>query len=355
VERAGLFPRLAGIAGDDEGMKVSTVTGPGTAEVLDAPQPEAGPKDVLVRMRACGICGSDAFYITIGGIPPRQGCTPLGHEPAGELVEVGAEVSGFAVGDHVVINPMAAPSGIIGNGGASGALADYLLIENAVRGVGLEVIPDHIPWEVAALNEPMAVARHGANRCKAKPGDKVVVFGAGPVGLGAVLAFKSVGVGHVVVVDLVSARLDKALQIGADAVIDSAQGNVIARLIELHGEGESMFPGKAGTDVYLDAAGAAAVVNTALAAAKKGATLCIVGVHKETVPIELTNVMSNELNIVGSMGYPDEIFEVTKDLVANWERYALIVSHTVPFVDVGQALQLASTPGAADKVVVTFP
>jgi L-iditol 2-dehydrogenase len=73
------------------------------------------------------------------------------------------------------------------------------------------------------------------------------------------------------------------------------------------------------------------------------------------VPIELTNVMSNELNIVGSMGYPDEIFEVTKDLVANWERYALIVSHTVPFVDVGEALQLASTPGAADKVVVTFP
>jgi len=336
-------------------MKVSTVTGPGTAELLDAPQPEAGPKDVLVRMRACGICGSDAFYITIGGIPPRQGCTPLGHEPAGELVEVGAEVSGLAVGDHVVINPMAAPSGIIGNGGASGALADYLLIENAVRGVGLEVIPDHIPWEVAALNEPMAVARHGVNRCKAKPGDKVVVFGAGPVGLGAVLAFKSLGVGHVVVVDLISARLDKALQIGADAVIDSAEGDVIARLIELHGEGESMFPGKAGTDVYLDAAGAAAVVNTALAAAKKGATLCIVGVHKEPVPIELTNVMSNELNIVGSMGYPDEIFEVTKDLVANWESYALIVSHTVPFVDVGEALQLASTPGAADKVVVTFP
>jgi L-iditol 2-dehydrogenase len=336
-------------------MKVATVTGQGTAEFREAPRPEAGPRDVLVRMRACGICGSDAFYIAIGGIPPRQGSMPLGHEPAGEIVAVGSEVTGIAVGDHVVINPMAAPSGIIGNGGASGALADYLLVENALRGISLEVIPDHIPWEVAALNEPMAVARHGANRCKAKPGDKVVVFGAGPVGLGAVLAFKSLGASHVVVVDLIPARLDKALHIGADAVINSADGDVVARLIELHGDGEAMFPGKAGTDIYLDAAGAKPVVELALAAAKKGATLGIVGVHEEPVPIEFTNVMSNELTIVGSMGYPDEIFEVTRDLIANWEQYALIVSHTVPFADVALALELASTPGAADKVVVTFP
>jgi 2-desacetyl-2-hydroxyethyl bacteriochlorophyllide A dehydrogenase len=335
-------------------MKISVVTGPGRAEVVDADRPQVGPGDVLVRMRACGICGSDAFYITIGGIPPRQGRTPLGHEPAGEVAEIGVDVSGIAVGDHVVINPMAAPGGIIGNGGPAGALADYLLIENAVRGTSLEVIPEHIPWEVAALNEPMAVARHGVNRCTPKPSDKVVVFGAGPIGLGATLAFKSAGVSHVVVADLIAARLDKALQIGADAVINSAEEDVVQRLIELHGPGDSMFPGKAGTDIYLDAAGAPAVVNTALAAAQKGATLGIVGVHKEPIPVEFVNVMSNEITIVGSMGYPDEIFEVTKDLVANWEKYALIVSHTVPFANVGEALDLARTPGAADKVVVTF-
>lgn len=335
-------------------MKASVVTGPGKAEVLDAARPTVGPNDVLVRMRACGICGSDAFYITIGGLPPRQGHTPLGHEPAGEIAEVGERVSGLAVGDHVVINPMAAPSGIIGNGGPSGALADYLLIENAVRGTSLEVIPDHIPWEVAALNEPMAVARHGANRCRPKPSDKVVVFGAGPIGLGATLAFKSLGVSHVVVVDLLPGRLDKALQIGADAVINSADEDVVARLIELHGAGESMYPGKAGTNIYLDAVGVPAVVNTALAAAQRGATVGIVGVHKEPVPVDLINVMSNEITLLGSMGYPDEIFEVTKDLVANWEKYALIVSHTIGFGDVGAALQLAQTPGAADKVVVTF-
>jgi threonine dehydrogenase-like Zn-dependent dehydrogenase len=162
-------------------------------------------------------------------------------------------------------------------------------------------------------------------------------------------------VSHLVVVDLIGSRLDKALQIGADAVINSADEDVLGRLVQLHGQGESMFPGKAGTDIYLDAAGVPAVVNTALAAAKKGATLAIVGVHKEPVPVEFVNVMSNEITIVGSMGYPDEIFEVTKDLVANWEKYALIVSHTIPFEKVGEALELASTPGAADKVVVAFP
>lgn len=335
-------------------MKISVVTAPGETRVIEVPKPTVGPSDVLVKIRACGICGTDALFISMGGIPGHDGGMPLGHEPAGEVVDVGGDVTGVAVGDHVVVNPMAAPSGIIGNGGATGALSEYLLIENAVRGVSLEVLPAHIPFEVAALNEPMAVARHGVNRCQPKPSDKVVVFGAGPIGLGATIAFKSLGVQHVVVADLIPARLEKALAVGADAVINSAEEEVAARLLDLHGVGESMFPGKVGTDIYLDAAGAPAVINTALAAAKPGARLGIIAVHKQPVEVDFINIMSNEITIVGSMGYPDEIFEVTKDLIANWKKYAVIVSHTIPFDDVVEALQTASTPGAADKVVVTF-
>jgi 2-desacetyl-2-hydroxyethyl bacteriochlorophyllide A dehydrogenase len=333
-------------------MRVSVVSGPGETQVVEVPRPTVGAGDALIRIRACGICGSDAFYISIGGL--REGHMPLGHEPAGEVVEVGSEVSGIAVGDRVVINPMVAPSGIIGNGGATGALAEYLLIENAARGTSLEVIPDHIPFEVAALNEPMAVARHGVNRCAPKATDKVVVFGAGPIGLGATIAFKSVGVSSVVVADLIPARLDKALRIGADAVINSADEDASRRLVELHGEGESMFGGKADTDIYFDAAGAPAVIDTALGCAKNGARLGVVAVHKKPIPVDFVNLMSNEITIIGSMGYPDEIFEVTADLVANWEKYAQIISHTIPFDDVDEALRMASTPGAADKVVVTF-
>jgi len=82
--------------------------------------------------------------------------------------------------------------------------------------------------------------------------------------------------------------------------------------------------------------------------------LAVAAVHKQRVPVDLFNLMGNEITIVGSMGYPDEIFEVTKELIANWEEYAVIVSHTIPFDDVVQALKAASTPGAADKVVGTF-
>jgi 2-desacetyl-2-hydroxyethyl bacteriochlorophyllide A dehydrogenase len=335
-------------------MKVSVVTAPGETQVIDAPKPTIGAADVLVKIRACGICGTDALFISMGGIPGHDDGMPIGHEPAGEVVEVGSDVTGIAVGDHVVINPMAKPGEIIGNGAAAGALSEYLLIENAVRGTSLEVVPDHIPFEVAALNEPMAVARHGVNQCRPKPGDKVVIFGAGPIGLGATIAFKSLGVSHVVVADLIPARLEKALKVGADAVINSGEEDVGKRLVELHGEGASMFGGKAGTDIYFDAAGAPAVIETALAAAKTGARLGVVAVHKQPVSVDFLNLMSNEITIVGSMGYPDEIFEVTEDLIANWEKYAVIISHTFPFDDVNDALKTATTPGAADKVVVTF-
>ncbi|OBB52365.1 zinc-dependent alcohol dehydrogenase [Mycolicibacterium fortuitum] len=335
-------------------MRAAIITAPDKTEIVDVPTPETGPNDVLVRIRACGICGSDTLYISIGGLPPRHGCMPIGHEPAGEVLHVGRDVRDIAVGDRVVVNPMAIADDIIGNGGSTGALADYLLIKDAVRGQSLEVVPDHIPYEVAALNEPMAVALHAVNQVAPRTSDQVLVIGAGPIGLGITIALKSRGVKHVVVADILPSRLEKALKVGADAVINSRDEDVIARLIELHGPGDSMWPNKAGTDVFLDAAGVPAAVEAALAAAKRGAKLGIVAVHKEPIGVDFMNLMSNELTIIGSMGYPTEIFEVTKDIIDNWEKYQLIISHTFDFVGLDQALQCVATPGAADKVVITM-
>jgi L-iditol 2-dehydrogenase len=335
-------------------VRAAIITAPEKTEIIDVPTPAAGPNDVLVRIRACGICGTDTLYISIGGLPPRQGRMPIGHEPAGEVVSVGSDVSGTAVGDRVVVNPMAVADDIIGNGGSTGALAEYLLIKDAVRGRSLEVLPDHIPYEVAALNEPMAVARHAVNQVSPRPSDKVLVFGAGPIGLGVTIALKSRGVKHVVVADILPTRLEKALKIGADAVINSKDEDVIARLIELHGPGDSMWPNRSGTDVFLDAAGVPAAVETALGAAKRGAKLGVVAVHKEPISMDFMNVMSNELTIIGSMGYPSELFEVTKDIVDNWEKYQVIISHTFDFDDLQEALQCVATPGVADKVIITW-
>lgn len=337
-------------------MKSLIVTGPGATELKDVERPAVGPRDVAVKIKACGICGSDVFYVHRGGIPPREAHTPLGHEPSGEVVEVGADVPGVAVGDHVVINPMAGSDGIIGNGGAQGALSDQVVLFDAQPGVHFRVIPDEIPWEVAALNEPMAVAFHGVNRSGAGEGSKVVVFGAGPVGLGAAIGFKSKGAAHVVVVDIQPTRLERALLIGADAVINSAEENVEERLKELHGE----VPGfmgqgtKAATDVYYDAAGAPAVIETSLAAMRNRAVLTIVAVHKKPVEIDFQAILTTEPDIRFAMGYPTEIFEVTDSIIEHWDKYRHIISHLVPFGDVDEAMRLASTPGAADKVVVTF-
>lgn len=336
-------------------MTLSMVTGPGQTSVVEVPVPVVGPADVLVKIRACGICGSDAMYIAIGGLPGREGRTPLGHEPAGEIVAVGGDVLGVSVGDHVVVNPMAAPSGIIGSGGATGGMADYLLVENAVVGTSLAIVPDHIPFEVAALNEPMAVARHAVNRTQPKPGDKVVIFGAGPIGLGAAISYMAQGVEHIVVVDVIASRLEKALQIGVDAVVNSAEEDLVERLVALHGEGPARRGvRKSASDIYLDATGAAPVVRAILGAAKHGATLGIVGVHKKPVEVDFGDLLGSELTIVLSMGYPTEIFEVTQDIIANWQKYAVIVSDVFPFADVQRAFEVAATPGAADKVVVTF-
>ncbi|MFI5549142.1 zinc-binding dehydrogenase [Streptomyces sp. NPDC051738] len=328
-------------------------------DVVDVERPAPGPKNALVRIRACGICGTDTFFLHLGGTPlgadGSMRALPLGHEPAGEIVEVGAEVSGLKVGDRVVVNPQGVPSGIIGCGGAHGAMSEYLLVEEAEVGRNLAVFPAHVPFDVAALNEPMAVARHCVNRSEARPADKVVVFGAGPIGLGATIWLKLRGVEHVVVADVIPERLETALAVGADAVINSAEENVTERLTELHGQAaNALGQARAGTDIYIDAAGAPAVFQATVDSAKWGAKMVMVAVQKKSDAIDLGGMLRSELTLIASQGYPTEIFEVTAELAEHHERFARLISHRVPFGEVERAFGLAMTPGAAEKVVVTF-
>ena len=342
-------------------MKSVQTAGVGAVEVVAVPRPEPGPRDALVRVRACGICGTDTTFLHMGGFPARAHLggelrpVVLGHEPAGEIVEVGAEVADLKVGDRVVVNPQSGRSGVIGCGGAQGGMSEYLLIEDAVVGTSVAKFPDTVPYAVASLNEPMAVALHAVNRSAAKPADKVIVFGAGPIGLGATIWLKLRGVAHVVVADVIPERLEKALEIGADAVINSATEDVTARLTELHGQStNALGQPRPDTDIYLDAAGAPAVINTTVQSAKWHAKLVMVAVQKPSDKVDLGGMLRSELTLVASQGYPTEIFEVTPQLVEHQERFAKIISHQVPYTEVGRAFELALTPGAADKVVVTL-
>ncbi|MFJ4425243.1 zinc-dependent alcohol dehydrogenase [Streptomyces bobili] len=342
-------------------MKSVRTGGVGTIDVVDTERPVPGPRDALVRVRACGICGTDVTFLHMGGIPARAHLggdmvpVPLGHEPAGEIVEVGAEVDGLKAGDRVVVNPQDAPTGIIGCGGVHGGMSEYLLIENAEVGKSVAVFPDTVPFAVASLNEPMAVARHCVNRSGAKPGDKVVVFGAGPIGLGAAIWLKLRGVEHVVVADVIPSRLEKALAVGADAVINSAEEDVAARLTALHGQSaNALGQPRPGTDIFIDAAGVPVVFNTVVGSAKWGAKLVMVAVQKKGSEIDLGGMLRSELTLIASQGYPTEIFEVTPELVEHQERFAKLISHRIPFAEAERAFRLALTPGAAEKIVVTL-
>ncbi|MEU9339953.1 zinc-binding dehydrogenase [Streptomyces sp. NPDC048278] len=342
-------------------MKSLQTAGVNKVDVVEVDRPVPGPRDALVRIRACGICGTDVSFLHMGGMPARAHLggdpvpVPLGHEPAGEVVEVGTEVTGLQPGDRVVVNPQDAPTGIIGCGGRYGGMSEYLLIEDAEVGRSVAVFPDTVPFAVASLNEPMAVARHAVNRSQAKPADRVVVFGAGPIGLGAAIWLKLRGVQHVVVVDVIPSRLDKALAVGADAVINSAEEDVTARLSELHGEAaNALGQPRPGTDIYIDAAGAPAVFNTVIQNARWHAKLVMVAVQKKGSDIDLGGMLRSELTLIASQGYPTEIFEVTPELVEHQDRFAKLISHSVPFAEVERAFELTLTPGAAEKVVITF-
>jgi threonine dehydrogenase-like Zn-dependent dehydrogenase len=189
-------------------MKTVQTAGPGVTGVAGAERPVPGPQDALMRVRARG---TDATFVHPGGMPAGPGGQtrpiPPGHEPAGEITEAGAAVTGLKPGDRVVAGPQAAPSGITGCGGAHGGMTEYLLTGNAAAGPSPAVFPDTLPFEAAALNEPMAVARHCVNRAKARPADKTVVFGAGPTGPGVTTWPKPAGVAHVAVADAIPARL----------------------------------------------------------------------------------------------------------------------------------------------------
>jgi threonine dehydrogenase-like Zn-dependent dehydrogenase len=266
-------------------MKVATIHGRDDVRLDEVPEPEPGPDDVLVRVAACGICGSDLGYVAAGGLGGPGGRMPLGHEIAGVVERVGAAVRGVAPGAHVIVNPMAAGNNI-GNGGSEGGLAPFVLVRNAGRDAGVLPIPASVPLERAALAEPLAVALHAVNRATLRPSDRVVVLGAGSIGLG-------------VVYWLAPAR--RAGRGGGRPFARAARARARARgprgvrpagpFTPRHARGGPRQQQRlrwpvVQSDVYLDTAGAAALIGDVVAVARAGARLVVVAVHHAPVAVD---------------------------------------------------------------------
>jgi 2-desacetyl-2-hydroxyethyl bacteriochlorophyllide A dehydrogenase len=315
--------------------------------------PAPGKSDVVVKVKACGVCGSDLSYIKIGGIHRKPGgVTPLGHEAAGEIIAVGEAVKDVSVGQRVVINPMKTSS-YIGSGGPEGAFTEELLVRDARVGDSLLPIPDDLPFEIAAMTEPLAVALHGVNRMQVKPGDKAVVFGCGPIGLGMVLWLVDRGVTDVVALDLSPERLERAKALGARAVLNPAKDDLRARLAELHGTARVFSRECVGTDAYIDAAGAPSIVSDVIGMAKYHSRLVITAAYMKPVEVNLGAMLTTEMTITTAVGYPDEMPDVIAALPRLRDKVASLISHRFPFEKVVEAFNVAGTPQSA-KVMVDF-
>jgi threonine dehydrogenase-like Zn-dependent dehydrogenase len=333
-------------------MRLLNIHGVGDARLDSYERPAAGPKDVVIRMKACGICGSDLSYIKIGGIPTPGTITALGHEGAGEVLEVGTEVEGVAVGQAVIVNPMMTP-GNIGSGGPEGAFTEELLVREARLGDSILPIPRGIPYDVAAMCEPLAVAMHGVNRAEVKAGDKVVVFGCGPIGLGMILWLVDRGVTDVVALDLAPERRERALALGARAALDPTTVDLRAELAKLHGEVRSYGRVGVGTDAYIDAAGAPNILGDVIMMARFHARMVITAAYMKPVEVPLGRMLTSEMTITTAMGYPTEMPEVVAAMPRLKDKIASMISHKLPFDRVIEGLGIAATPQSA-KVMIEF-
>jgi (R,R)-butanediol dehydrogenase/meso-butanediol dehydrogenase/diacetyl reductase len=333
-------------------MKLLNIHGVGDVRLDDYERPTTGPKDVVVKMKAVGICGSDLSYIKIGGIPNPRNVTPLGHEGAGDVLEVGSEVEGIAAGDRVIVNPMMTPSNI-GSGGPEGAFTEELLVREARLGDSILPIPEGISYEVAAMCEPLSVAMHGVNRADVKAGDKVVVFGCGPIGLGMILWLVDRGVTDVVALDLSADRLARAIALGARAALDPTKVDLRAELVRLHGEVPSYGRVGVGTDAYIDAAGAPNILTDVIMMAKFHAKLVVTAAYMRPIEFPVGRMLTSEMTITTAVGYPTEMPDVIAAMPRLNDKIRSMISHRLPFDKVLEGLDVAALPSSA-KVMIAM-
>ena len=333
-------------------MKVLNIHEVNDLRLDDYQLPERSPKDVVVKMKAVGICGSDLSYVKWGGIMREPGgVTPIGHEGAGEVLEVGSVVTGIKPGDAVIINPMNTPSNV-GSGGPEGAFVTQLLVRDARLGDSILPIPEGISYEVAALCEPLAVAMHGVNRMEVKPGDKVVVFGCGPIGLGMVLWLVDRGITDVVALDLAPERRERAMALGARAAFDPTKVDLAAELGKLHGTEMCMHKLAVGTDAYIDAAGAPSILPQVVAMAKYHSRMVITAAYHQSLELPAGTMLTSEMTITTAVGYPTEMPEVIAAMPRLKDKLESLISHRVAFEDVLGGFEIAATPGSAKVMVV---
>lgn len=286
-----------------ENMRASVLTEARTLSMEDRPVPVPGADEVLIRVAAVGVCGSDAHYYRDGRLGEFVVESPmvLGHELSGVIEATGPSVKSTRVGERVAVEPQR-PCGhctqcragrynlcpsmeFFATPPVDGAFSDYVVIQSSFA----HRIPENVSFEAAALLEPLSVAVAAVRKAGIVPASTVLISGAGPIGIISAQTARAFGASRVIVTDVVPGRRSRALQYGATEVLDPLDST--SEIAEL------------GVDAFIDASGAPSAVSAGITALRPAGIAVLVGMGHSTMELPVEHIQNRELNVTGVFRY----------------------------------------------------
>ena len=338
-----------------DSYRAAIYRGIGKVDVIDMPYPECGPDDVIVRNLMCGVCGSDIHAWNHGGDDHMIWKDhEFGHEAISEVVEIGSNVKGLAVGDHVFPNQGQALRDM-NRMATVGGFSEYIRIPQCEVGYSLLRIDNAIPVRAGVLFEPFVVGTRGALSLEPGPGKRAIVFGAGIIGMSAAIMLSWYGCDKVMVVDLSDFRLEKARSFGL-VTCNPAKEDLKARAFAEFGTQQGFFGESCGAELYLDAIGLPVAIENFAMLAGRSARLAVVGVHHAPVPIDLMQVCYGNWRIggCGDIAIEDAFPEVEAMMKSGRFDLDCLVTHEYGVEQIADALEKGGMAGEAQKICVAF-
>lgn len=321
-----------------ETMKAAVLYGNRDLRVTDIPRPTAGDDGVLIRVKAVGVCGTDLHTYKLGmfkdmTLPEGDGVL-FGHEFAGDVTAIapGAQLQGIGVGDRVV-------------GMAIGAYAEYCNVPPIITPQPLVLkLPDNVSYEEAATVEPLVVSLAAVQRASLRGGERVLVIGAGMIGLGCVQVIRALHPDcEIIVCDVADKRLQMAETFGAQRIINGREEDIVASMKALAGETPVLYnPTTSGNvDVVIECAGLPLTLNQALELVKPNTGRLVgVALYEEKPQVDFNQVVSKNMTVSGVLGYTEDDVKQALQLIADGkvDRKPLI-THSYALAEAAEAFE----------------